>query len=117
MRRNEEKREEAARECEELNRFIDENKRIEAEQDMQRNEKHRQYQNDLFAQMDYNCRQRALEWKEEERIWSAQQDAENEYRRKLEEALASDFVDKMHPMRKLALSQRSRSANKGGLMY
>ena len=107
------------REREELNRFIEENKRIEAQQDMVQSAKHQAYQSDLISQMDYNMRQRVIEVREEERVWSAQQDAEREYRRKLEDALASDFVDKMHPVRRHALNRKTKSANEmgGGLMY
>ena len=111
------KLEEAAREKEELNKFIEENRRVESQQDMQHHAKHQAHQHDLLAQMDFNRRQRQIEWREEERVWSAQQDAEQEYRRKLEEALASDFVDKMHPIRRHALNRKTKSADVGGLMH
>ena len=47
---------------------------------------------------------------EEERMWVSQRSAEEEYRKKLEIALASPHVDKEHPMRRaLSTSGRQRS--------
>ena len=42
------------------------------------------------------------EMAEEERMWHAQQEAEKEYRRKLDDALSNPRDDKLHPMRRRA---------------
>ena len=46
---------------------------------------------------------------EEERIWKAESDAELEYQRKLEDALAEDEVYRMHPFRRAVSGRRSAS--------
>ena len=117
VRENEAKMGEAAQERMQLTKRIEENKQIEAEQDARHAAKHMAHQNDLLDQMDYNQRLRNIEMKEEERLWRGQQDAEREYRTKLEEVLASDHQDKMHPMRMHALGRRTQSASQSGLMY
>ena len=54
---------------------------------------------------------------EEERMWRVQQDAEVEYRKKLEVELANPNIDKLHPIRKRnSALQITGSGLRGGSM-
>lgn len=97
---NERRQAEALVERTELLQKIEENKRLEREQVEQLRAKHEAHQTDLVGQIDYNRRQRELEADEGERMWQSEQNAELEYRRKVEELRAKPVLDKMHPMRR-----------------
>ena len=107
----------AAKEKEILQKQIAENQRIEQEQIRNVKDKNLRYQDDLLGQMQYNQKLRDQDALEEERMYIAQRDAEVEYRRKLEDALMSPEIEKLHPMRRALSGQsgRSRSRNISGL--
>ena len=112
---NEKQLAEAAKEKEILQRQIEENRQIEQEQFNREKDKNLRYQDDLLGQMQYNQRLRLQDAQEDQRIDLAQRDAEVEYRRKLEDALANPEIPKLHPMRRALSGQsgRSRSRNSG----
>ena len=112
---NERKMGEAQRERVELLQKIEENKRQEKEQQEARWKKNLSHQSDLLSQMDYNQRLRVDEQVEEERTWRSQRSAEIEYRRKLEDALASDQIDKLHPMRRAFSGSATRHRNRDAM--
>ena len=107
MQQNEKRLAETAREREELTRSIEENRLREAQRDELLRVKNSQHQSDLLDQMAYNQALRHEEDVEEERMWVSQRDAEMEYQRKLEEALDSPYVEKLHPMRRALSGRRS----------
>ena len=55
--------------------------------------------------MGYNASLRDAELEEEQRQWIKQQEAEEEYRRKLEEARDKPVLEKLHPMRRRAYQE------------
>ena len=105
VRLNELKQEEARRERDELLLRIEENKRVEREALEKHRANNAAYQSDLLGQMAYNERLREDDQQEEARMWQAQQDAEKEYRHKLEELRAKPHLDKMHPLRRKHYTQ------------
>ena len=108
---------ETTREKELIRQQIEENRRLERQELDEVKDRNLRYQDDLLGQMQYNNRLRQQEAHEDERIWLAQRDAEVEYRRKLEDALANPQIEKLHPMRR-ALSGESggrRSRNSSAL--
>lgn len=98
---------ETAKEREEINRRIEENRQLETERDTILRDKNRHHQGNLLSQVDYNRRMREVDNKEEERMWHSQRDAEIEYQKKLEDALASPYVEKEHPIRRAMSGRRS----------
>ena len=52
---------------------------------------------------------------ERERMWQAEQEAEREYRAKLEEALNNPQLPKVHPMRKRASAHNVAPMRGGGM--
>ena len=55
----------------------------------------------------HRYRERDITSAEEERMWIAERDAELEYQRKLEDALAEEEVTRMHPFRRAISGRRS----------
>ena len=94
------KQEEARREREELLAKIEENKQLEQEQLHHLKEQNEKHQNDLLAQIEYNERLRADERVEQQRMLEVEQEAEAEYRRKVEELRNKPVIEKLHPMRR-----------------
>ena len=54
-------------------------------------------------------RERDIASAEEERIWKAERATEQEYQRKLEDALVEEEVYRMHPFRRAVSGRRSAS--------
>jgi len=105
--RNNQLLEEISKEREDLAGRIEQNRQLEAERAEVLSLNHQQHQADLLSQMGYNRRQRQDEFEEEERIWTSQREAEIEYQNKLEDALATDHVPKLHPIRRAVSGRRS----------
>jgi hypothetical protein len=59
--------------------------------------------------MDFARRQHEVEKDEEHREYLRGLEAEAEYQAKLKEALARPVIDKMHPMRRAYMAQKSAS--------
>lgn len=108
--KNEVQMQEAAREREEINRRIEENRQLETQREILLRDKNRQHQSDLLCQVDFNRRLREVDNTEEEKMWQSQRDAEIEYQKKLEDALASPYVEKEHPIRRAMSGRRSGQA-------
>ena len=102
---------EAIKEREALVHAIEENKRVEMEQNEKLRNKHLRYQEDLEGQMGYNRRIQDRRSKEEEQEFLAQQSAEAEYQRRLKDAIERPSRDKMHPMRSATLRRASQMAD------
>jgi len=100
LHENERQQEQARMERDQLLRKIEENKELEAAQIRQLKEQHLSHQNDLIGQIEYNSRLREAERMEQDRMFQAEQEAEAEYRRKVEELRNKPVLDKMHPMRR-----------------
>ena len=117
MAENETKRAEAQREREEIIRRIEENKALEKEQHQRLEEQNLRHLADLKGQMAYNKQLRNIDQTEAEREWAVQQEAEREYRRKLEVALANPSIEKVHPLRRTsATMQQEQQHRRQGIL-
>lgn len=97
---NERRQEEARREREELTQKIEDNKRLEKSQVEKLKAQNEAHQSDLIGQMEYNRRLQDADVVEQQRMFLAEQEAELEYRRKVEEMRNKPVIEKMHPMRR-----------------
>lgn len=102
---NEMEQREAAKEREELQRHIEENQRYEVEQAGHRWKRAMDYQQDLVDQMAYNTRNRQENQRLELEEFLKAQQAEREYQTKMKQVLDNPVPDKLHPMRRVMVSE------------
>lgn len=97
------KEQEAARiERDAILRNIEEHRQLEAEQLAQQKEEQKRYQQDLLQQIEYQQLLKDRELLEEKREFKLAQQAEMEYKNRLESVLSKTPSSKLHPMRRLS---------------
>ena len=96
------KEQEAARiEREAILRNIEEHRQLEAKQMAQLKDEQKRYQQDLLQQMEYQQLLKDRELLEEKREFELGQQAEIEYKNRLESVLCKTPSNKLHPMRRV----------------
>jgi len=100
LRQNELKQIEAAQEREELQRRIEQNQRLDAEEAHRVNQGRLRYQQDLVDQMAYNTSIREDERQMEADEFFKAQQAEREFQARMKQVLDDPSIDKLHPMRR-----------------
>ena len=97
---NQNQRQEAQREREQLMARIAENKQYDQQQAAKLLDDNKAYRRELLGQIDYNRRQRSQHADEMKRQEETQKEAELEYKRKIEHLLEKPVIQKVHPLRR-----------------
>lgn len=99
---NRREQESTRQERESILRNIEDHRQLEAEQLAQMKNEQKRYQMDLQQQMQYQRLMKEREEMEERREFELGQQAEMEYKRRLEMAVQKTSTNKQHPMRNVA---------------
>ena len=107
MAANSAAQEESQRESEAMLAAMAEHKRLDDEKNAAVHQENLKYQQDLIDQVDYTVRQKEIEKDEEHRLYLQGLEAEAQYQAKLKEALARPVIDKIHPLRRAHMENKS----------
>ena len=108
--KNEQLKREADKERDELERVIEEHKRMAQESNDKLKQRNRTYQRDLEMQIGYQKAIKARGKEEELDDYLAGKEAEKEYQRKLQAAIERPQSEKLHPSRRRTIERHGGSA-------